>query len=35
MIVKEIQYLRNKVKAKIQEISNRNLEELERLKNNQ
>ena len=35
MIVKKIQYLRNKVKAQIQEIFNKNLEELEGLKNNQ
>ena len=35
MIVKTIQYLRNKVKAQIQEIFNKNLEELEGLKNNQ
>ena len=35
MIVKKIQYLRNKVEAQIQEIFNKNLEELEGLKNNQ
>ena len=35
MIVKKIQYLRNKVEAQIQEIFNKNLEELKGLKNNQ